>query len=151
MLGEHCIMASSGSFSFQPWECWHFPDCLLILRIMQNAVVILRNYTFMLSFNTPWMVPNFEWWCFAFPATSCCYLWDTIKNLHSPWPKIPLGCIFQGIYLCAPAVRRSKAGKWKGGSPSSSSGAVGVSWAVPWLCCSETWPVPRFSPCSVWT
>lgn len=108
MLGEHCLMASSGSFSFQPWECWHFPDCLLTLRIMQRAVVFARNSTSVLSFNTSWVVPNFEWWYFAFTAVSCCRLWDTLKNLHSPWPNIPLGCIFQGrksaMYLCAPAV-----------------------------------------------
>lgn len=48
---------------------------------------------------------------------------------------------------CVSHVRRSKAGKWKppsGGSLSSSLGAVGVSWAVPWLCCSGTWPIPSF-------
>lgn len=161
MLGEHCLMASSGSFSFQPWECWHFSDCLLILRIMQRAVVISRNYTSVLSFNTSWVVPNFEWWYFSFTAMSC-----LLSLKYNKEPALSLAKNSLGLYLsrqvvchvsvcpcCVPHVTRSKAGKWKtlsGGSSSSSSGAVGVSCGVPWLCCSETWPIPSFFPCSVW-
>lgn len=154
MLGEHCLMASSGSFSFQPWECWHFPDFLLILRIMQRAVVISRNYTSVLSCNASWMVPNFEWWI-------CLHCKELLSSLrYSKEPALPLAKNSLELYLprqivcpgpawpcCVSHVRRCKAGKWKppsGGSPSSSSGAVGVSWAVPWLCCSETWPIPSF-------
>lgn len=86
-------MASSGSFSFQPWECWHFPDCLLILGIMQSAVVISRNYTSVLSFNTSLVVPNFV-------GEFCLHCNELLSTLrYNKEPVLPLAKNSLGIYL----------------------------------------------------